>query len=295
MLCFDGTTQQTYLKTYTLRPTSFREDPLPTTPLRLVSLLSGTLTPFYQALTAHLASYVPGAAFLALPWQEGLHKLETGEVEGAFLCGLLYAQHKSMLEPLVAPVPRGPRYGGRPVYFADIVARAEFSTLESLRGARWAYNDPGSFSGYAALLAHLTERGEGLGFFGSLSPSGSHLRSLELLRAGEADAATLDSTVLDGTEQTGLRIVTSLGPYPAPPLGVRRDLDPTKKEKMRTHLLALHQEPEGRALIAQSPFSSFVTATDADYDVLKRLAERASEALRIPSPSSCVGSSVPTP
>ena len=61
---------------------------------------------------------------------------ERGEAEGAFCCGLLYRQRERVLEPLAAPVPRGARYGARPVYFADIVARAGFTDLGSLRGAR---------------------------------------------------------------------------------------------------------------------------------------------------------------
>jgi ABC-type phosphate/phosphonate transport system substrate-binding protein len=131
-----------------------------TAPLRLVSLLSANTQAFYIRLSHYLSTRTAlNTEFLTVPWQEGLKQLEHGSVQGGFLCGLLYTQHRNDLEVIAAPVHRGERYHGQNVYFSDIVVRLEsdFETFEDLRGTRWAYNEPNSFSGYVAPLAQLVE------------------------------------------------------------------------------------------------------------------------------------------
>jgi ABC-type nitrate/sulfonate/bicarbonate transport system substrate-binding protein len=51
---------------------------------------------------------------------------------------------------LAAPLPAGARYGGKPIYFSDVVVRRDspYQTFADLRGVTWGYNEPGSQSGY---------------------------------------------------------------------------------------------------------------------------------------------------
>lgn len=161
-----------------------------------------------------------------------------------FLCGLplmRYAQQAPhQLRPLVAPVMAGSRYGGQPVYFSDVVVRSDglwpvfdhraLHTWNDLAQTVFCYNDRGSHSGYSRVGYELHQRGLDWGFFGQKLESGSHLRSLHAILAGQADCAAIDSTVLDQALAEDpdlakkLRIVSHLGPSPMPPIAVSQRL-----------------------------------------------------------------------
>jgi len=136
-------------------------------------------------------------------------------------------------EPLAAPVLAGDRYGGRPVYFSDvIVARdSRFQSFADLRGASWAFNEPDSHSGYLVTLVRLLELRETDQFFGKVVDAGWHQVSIDLVATGQLDASAVDSPVLavelrNRPElQNRLRVIDRLGPSPIQPVVARRALD----------------------------------------------------------------------
>ena len=166
-----------------------------------------------------------------------------------------------------------PRAEGRPVYFSDVVVRHD-STIQSaddLGGRVWAYNDSSSLSGMFCLLQFLRRQGHGPDFLGELRPSGSHLRSLELVLSGDADAAAIDSTVL-GLQlrqkpelQAGLRVIASWGPFPAQPVIVRRTLPKPVKLAIRQALLDLTSAGEWRRQLQQFHLLGFAPVDAAFY------------------------------
>lgn len=253
--------------------------------LTLVSLMAENARPLYRALAGELSTRLGLAVRFAegLPWQEQLRMLDAGAADLAFLCGLLYTQRSQQLDLLAAPVPAAPRYTGLPIYFSDVVVPRDsrFQRFEDLRGARWAFNDPGSFSGYALLRAHLAEQGERRGFCGALSESGGHLRSLALVAAGQTDAAAIDSLVLDLERARApelaaqVRVVARLGPSPAPPAAVARHVPAPLRERLRAALLSLHADAAGRAALALGQVARFTGVADADYDDIRAKARRA--------------------
>ena len=104
------------------------------------------------------------------------------------------------MELLAVPVPAGPRYHGRPIYFSDVIVRKQspFQTFADLRGAAWAYNEPRTLhSGYNVVRAYLAELGERDGYFGGVVESGAHQPSIEMIVDGRADCSAIDSTVLE--------------------------------------------------------------------------------------------------
>lgn len=252
--------------------------------LEFTSLLSPNAHPFYARLAEHLSAMgLPMTFHDGLGWPEALERLLRGETQAAFLCGLVLTQQSALLEPLVAPIPKARRYLGAPVYFADVVVRADspHTTWKGLRGARWAYNEPNSFSGYLAVLAQLAKEDEDTTFFGSKSETGSHLDSLRWVLTGQAEVAAIDSVALEfelsSRPKLGqqLRIVRSLGPYPIPPLAVRRDLEGEAKRALRRALLELHREERGRALLETSPFLGFTSVGEGYYEPVREAARQA--------------------
>jgi ABC-type phosphate/phosphonate transport system substrate-binding protein len=156
--------------------------------------------------------------------------LPPAQTDLVFLCGLPALGLLPTHRPLAAAAA-----DDSPVaeYFARVVvAAAHPSTgLADLGHARFAYNERGSFSGYAALLhgfgdLHLSPA------TGAWIGAGSHREALRMVVEGEAEAASIDSMVLESELarrpelRPQVRVVASLGPWPAPPVMISRQLDP---------------------------------------------------------------------
>ena len=107
-----------------------------------------------------------------LPWQDRERWFDHGEIDVCWMCGWPYALRADSpsagLDLIAAPVMADPRYLDRPVYFSDVVVRADsrFTAFEDLRGAAWAYNEPMSHSGYNVVRHYMAERNIHGGFFG---------------------------------------------------------------------------------------------------------------------------------
>lgn len=188
----------------------------------ITSLLSAASDHHVLALLAG----TPDFTFVDGTWQERQAAMREGSAVGGWLCGLLHVDLGSNGDwPFVAvaaPPSTRPDHLGRPVYFGDIVvsASSEVTTFADLEGGAFAFNEEGSLSGHRMMVDRLATEGADLSFFGRTIRSGSHLASIQMVIDGAADCAIIDSTLIDdgveGVDQ--VRIVTSVGPYPAPPL-----------------------------------------------------------------------------
>lgn len=143
----------------------------------------------------------------------------------------------------LAPLFDDARYADSPRCFCDIVVRegTRGTKLDHLRGMRFGYNDTTSLSGWLGLSAALQERQERVDtFFGELIHTGGHLTSLEKLRDGSIQVASIDSNVLRTHPRSlkGLKIIDSVGPWPAQPVVVRSALKPYVKENLKLALRA---------------------------------------------------------
>lgn len=251
----------------------------------LTSIQAANADPTIRAIADYLSQKLglPVAFADASHWQERETLFDRGEVQLAWLCGLAYVEKRDVGAPidlLAAPVMEGAHYAGRPVYFSDVVVRADssFHGFADLRGARWAYNNIGSHSGYNITRYHLARLGEEGNFFGRVVEAGSHQRSLAMILAGEIDAAAIDSTVLETElllrpEIAGqIRIVERLGPSPIPPWAVRREVPSALAVEIRRVFVEMHADSVGAALLAQAQMRHFVPVTDSDYDPIRRMA-----------------------
>ncbi|MGI9046736.1 MAG: phosphate/phosphite/phosphonate ABC transporter substrate-binding protein [Burkholderiales bacterium] len=135
-----------------------------------------------------------------IPWQERERMLDAGRIHAAWICGLPDIRKvdrvDNQIELLAAPVMQGARYQGRPVYFSDVLVHRDsaFRCFGDLRGARWAYNEPGSHSGYNAVRYHLATLGQCRGYFGEAIEADAHQTSLQWLLDRKVDASAIDST-----------------------------------------------------------------------------------------------------
>jgi phosphonate transport system substrate-binding protein len=260
--------------------------------VRLASFLADCMRPIYERIAGYLADRLEGPIeFLAdVPWEERHRRLDAGEIDLAFICGLPYTQKHDRPDPpielLCAPVMAAPRYGGQPVYFTDVVVRREHPAhaFTDLRGCSWAYSDPGSHSGYNVIRHHLLALGEIRGYFGRVVASGSQQRSLQMILDGKVEASGIDSTVLEleQARQPGLagalRAIVEVGPSPIPPVVVARGLAPSLKTRLRELFLGMSANPGGRAILAEGRMIGFVRVQDEDYDPIRAMVRRAEAA-----------------
>jgi phosphonate transport system substrate-binding protein len=248
--------------------------------LRIATFLAPNLLPFYAYLVRRIGQHVgvPVELFVGTTYQQMLTDADAG-----FLCGLAYLElsegPEPALEPLAAPVLRGQRYGGRPVYFSDVVVRQDspFRSFADLRGRSWSFNETYSHSGYGVTRYHLVQLGETGGFFGRVIEAGWHERSLELVCEGQVDASAIDSHVLavalrDRPELSGrLRVIDSLGPSTIQPFVASRRLPDRVRKAMRAALLEVGGDPGAREALAHALVDGFVAVDDASYNDLRRM------------------------
>jgi ABC-type phosphate/phosphonate transport system substrate-binding protein len=241
-------------------------------PLRIITYLSPSIpAALYELIARDLGEQCGVAAELSFeerisgPLDGDDDLFARGAADVGFICapsfGWLNARGREV-ELLPLPVPSDPRAEGRPVYFADVVVRAESParTFADLAGARWSFNDRNSKSGWFSMLERIAPRSPAE-FFGQLLAAGSHLRSLELVAGGAADAAAIDSNVLRANARQSLRVLESWGPFPIQPAVIRAGHP--ARHRVAAALLTIH-ERHGDAL-AQHGVSRFVAGDERAY------------------------------
>lgn len=227
-----------------------------------------------------------------LSWEACYQELGRGGIHLAWICGAPYVRYRELaaspVQLLAAPVWRAPRYGDRPVYFSDVIVRAAHpaQSFADLARARWAYNEPGSLSGYEIVRYYLAQQNLSHGFFGQAIQSGAHVRSIAMVLAGEVDASAIDSTVLEEEVrvrpelETELRVIDVIGPNPMPPWVAASTMPPALCADLRAALVEMHTTVVGAAMLAATPIARFAAVDDADYDPV-RTALRLAETVRL--------------
>jgi len=269
--------------------------------LRLLTYLApGLPLALFEAVAAELArvlgvrTRVSSDPTRSAPEPGGPDPFRADAADLGFLCAPGYLWLADARPPSVELVPAAfvfddPRTLDRPVYFADLVVRADSRarSLRDLGGARWVYNDPCSLSGYFSVLAALRERGEDLGFFGSARAVGSHHAALRAVAAGEADCAAIDSNTLLLERRAGrdpyLRVLESFGPFPVQPVVARAALPPALKRAVAAALLGMHRAEPGRSALAACGVRRFAPIAPGDYEPERALLAGAAEAVRCPA------------
>jgi phosphonate transport system substrate-binding protein len=257
-------------------------DNLPT--IRFVTFLSPLLYGTYAHIARYLGEKVSCQATLKVG--QSFDEFAEGQVDVAFICGLPYVrmtnQNPCPVELLAAPVLMGERYLRRPIYFSDVIARSDspYTNFDDLGGCVWAYNERVSHSGCNLVCYSLLERGKSPGYFGKTVKSGSHLQSLEMVLAGEVDAAAIDSHLSDilHSRDKGLsrklRVVDVLGPSSIPPVVVSRRLDNELQCRLRDALITMHLNDFGARELRECLIERFVAVKDEDYGDIRKMLKR---------------------
>lgn len=253
--------------------------------LRLTSLMSDNEDYIFEAIRYYLQECSVGQAVTLIDrtdWKERERKLDAGEIDIAWICGLPYVLRADApapaIELLAAPVMRGSRYQNKPVYFSDIVVREDsrFHSFTDLKGASWAYNEPGSHSGYNAVKYFMAMLGLNRDFFGRVVESGAHLNSLRMILDGQIDASAIDSIVLEiefrhSEVKSALKVIGTIGPSPIPPLVISKQVPENERQNLRDLLVKMDKYPQGQSLLAQGDMVRLASIKDEDYDAIRNM------------------------
>jgi ABC-type phosphate/phosphonate transport system substrate-binding protein len=167
--------------------------------------------------------------------------------------------------------------------FVVVRAEADVTDLADLQGQRLAVNNPDSHSGMNA-LRHLlapvaAPRLKDGRFFAQVLHSGSHVISLALVQAGQADVCTVDCVSFAHLAEHrpeavyGLRVLGRTEQAPSLPWICNRHLGAAQKAQLLALVLDLpRSEP---AACATLRLQSFKPATLADYKPIAAMEEGA--------------------
>src|SRR5262245_45014037 len=247
--------------------------------LRFATFLAPALYPVYEYIARHVGRRLGVATDLLV----GECYDQMADADVSFVCGLAYIElcgpGKLPFVPLAAPVLQGERYGGRPVYFSDVIVHRDspYRSFADLRGATWCYNEPLSHSGYGVTRFHLARMGETGGFFGRVIEAGWHQRSIRLVASREVDASAVDSHVLalalcERPRLAGeLRVIAELGPSTIQPVVAATWLAAEVRAAIRAALLGPRDCAEGRQWLVRGMMDRFDPVDDGHYDDLRRM------------------------
>jgi phosphate/phosphite/phosphonate ABC transporter binding protein len=250
-------------------------------PLRFATFLAPNLLPTYRFLADRIAHHLGRPVEVLVG--SSFDQFERGEADLGVICGLPYVwladRRPQPVEPLAAPVLAGDRYGGRPVYYSDVIVRHDspITCLEELRGCSWAYNEPASHSGHTVTLYSLVRMGAQPGFFTRVVEAGVHQRAIRLVDSGAMDAAAIDSQVLavelrDHPQLADrFRVVGSFGPSTNQPVVAASHLPGRLKEQVQELLVELGDDPLARRALAHGFIDRFAGVDDGAYDDIRAM------------------------
>lgn len=251
--------------------------------LRFGTYLAPNVMPVYQTVTEEVGRRLSVPTELVV--ETSYESCERDENEVCFVCSLPYVMFErrgvSPAEPVAAPVLQGDRYGGRPIYFSDVIVHRDspFHTFDDLRGRSWAYNEPLSHSGYGITRYHLLCAGETNGFFGEIVEAGFHEESIRLVAERKVDASAIDSQVLavalrdDAGLAARLRVIDALGPSTIQPVAVSRRVPPKLRGEIRDVLVTMGEDPACRERLSQGMVDRFVEIGPSSYDDIRMMVD----------------------
>lgn len=202
-----------------------------------------------------------------------------------FVCSLPYVMFErqgiSPAEPIAAPVLRGERYGGRPIYYSDVIVHrdSDASSFLDLKGRSWSFNEPLSQSGYGITRYHLVSIGETGGFFSKVVDAGFHEESVRMVAEGRVDASAIDSQVLaierrDHPEVTqNIKVIDSLGPSTIQPVAVSKRFDTGFREMVTNVMVEFHETERGREILDLGLVEKWVPMQASGYDDIRAMVD----------------------
>lgn len=200
--------------------------------------------------------------------------LRSGQLDAALLCTGGYLELAAR-DPSAVEVVAVPVIDGKTTYHSVVLvpASSKARSVEDLAGMRFAFTDDLSLSGHLYLASWLADRGQDdRRFFGSVTYTHSHDRSLEAVAQGLVDGAAVDSLVYqallerDPSLSSKVRVIHRSPPFGVMPVVASTALPPERRARLRQVLLHLHEDAEAAAALRAVHFDRFIEPPPRFYD-----------------------------
>jgi ABC-type phosphate/phosphonate transport system substrate-binding protein len=174
-------------------------------------------------------------------------------------------------------------------YRSAIVVRSDdpAASLADLRGRRCVVNEWDSNSGMNLFRAAIAPFTGGAPFFGTVTSSGAHRRSAEMVAAGQADVAALDCVSFAHFQRlipettSGLRVLDWTPASPSLPLITARATDDATLASLRSCLQSVAADPSLERVRARLFLDGFDIEPGQDFAAVLEL-EKSAERLGYP-------------
>lgn len=179
---------------------------------------------------------------------------------------------------------------GKPTYQSQIIAKkGKFKDLKDLAGAKFAFVDPASLSGYILPLKFLTDQGVKIG---ESVFAMKHDNVVSMIYQGQVDAGATFYSPPDEKEgiQDARRLVRAQYPdveekieilkltheIPNDPVVFRKDMSDEIKKAITEAFIAMTKDVEGKAAFKNIyEVTEIQRATDKDYDPIREMMKAA--------------------
>lgn len=194
-------------------------------------------------------------------------------------CGYPYVQHlRGKVQLVATPDYDLPGCDG-PIKCSFIIVNAQSSaqSVEDLRGARAAINEPGSNSGYNLFRAFIAPNAVNGSFFSSVIETGGHRGSIDAVASGKADIASIDCVTFgnilrfDPARVAGVRILAETPRGPGLPFITSAETSAKDLVILRRALAETIADPALGEVCDVLSLRGITLLGDADYEVLAKL------------------------
>ena len=192
------------------------------------------------------------------------------------------AHLKSQVRLLAVPLHKG-----RPYFTSYLIVPAyndKTTSLLQLKGAVFAFTDPGQNGSYLGVRYELLTAGEDPArFFSTVFFTRSHREvikavALGLAHAGEVDSMVWDSLAKARPDLTGqTRIVAKSHEYGAPPLVANHFVSKEDYSNMQRVLVGMAADPKGIELLKRLGLDGFIPGDEKIYERMVKMRQLLSE------------------
>jgi phosphonate transport system substrate-binding protein len=201
-------------------------------------------------------------------------------MDGAFFGSFTYALAHAKLgvEVLARPV----NLDGTSTYHGQIFVRRDsgIKSIRQMKRKRFAFVDKATTAGYLLPIAYFKKHGENYRTFLKESYfAGTHEDAILDVLNRKADIGAAKNTVYERLEASDDRINRELvilersPDVPENGLAVRKGLDDSLKKRLKGALLAIHEDPEGLAVLREFGARRFIETNDNDYQPVYHYAQ----------------------
>lgn len=205
--------------------------------------------------------------------------LGKGQIDLAFICSGPYVRGKEKYGFALLAVPE---IHGSHFYRSYLIVNKDsaFQSLEDLKGHTFAFTDPDSNTGRLVptyWLAEIDQRPDT--FFSRIIYTYSHDNSIMAVARGLVDGAAVDGLIWEyyQTKPTAFtsktKIIKKSEPFGIPPLVASRQLSGETKARIQQLLFSMHQDPEGKKILAELMIDRFIPPHEEWYDTLKQMTQ----------------------